>query len=75
MIMPTKYLREDEALIGVSAALLPLLEKSRNLSVLWEAAKKIDAIGSFERFILAMDFLYMLGLVDVRNNEIVSIRL
>ncbi|MGI9256494.1 MAG: ABC-three component system middle component 6 [Salinispira sp.] len=75
MIMPTKYLREDEALIGVSAALLPLLEKSGNLSVLWEAAKKIDAIGSFERFILAMDFLYMLGLVDVRNNEIVSIRL
>lgn len=71
MIMPSKYLREDEALIGVSAELLQLIKNSHNLSALWEAAKKIDAIGNFERFILALDLLYLMGLVDLKNNEIV----
>lgn len=74
MIMPSKYLREDEALIGVSATLLPLIESNGNLTELWESAKKIDAIGSFERFILALDFLYLLGLVDLHNNEIVRLQ-
>lgn len=74
MIMPSKYLREDEALIGVSAALLPLVENSGNLTALWESAKNIDAIGSFERFILALDFLYLIGLVDSQNNTIVRVQ-
>lgn len=74
MIMPSKYLREDEALIGISAALLPLVENNGNLAALWESAKKIDAIGSFERFIFALDFLYLLGLVDLQNNKIVRVQ-
>lgn len=74
MIMPSKYLREDEALIGISAVLLPLVENNDNLTALWESAKRIDAIGSFERFILALDFLYLLGLVDLDNNKIVRVQ-
>lgn len=71
MIMPSKYLKEDEALIGVSAALLSLIEGNGNLSEIWESAKKIKAIGSFERFILALNFLYLLDLVDLHENKIV----
>ena len=74
MIMPSKYLREDEALIGISAALLPLVENNGNLAALWESAKKIDAIGSFERLFFALDFLYLLGLVDLQNNKIVRVQ-
>ncbi len=74
MIMPSKFLREDEALIGVSALLLPLVEKNGNLTALWESAKRIDAVGSFERFILALDFLYLLGLVDLHENKIVRVK-
>lgn len=74
MIMPSKYLREDEALIGISAALLPLVENNGNLPALWDSAKKITTVGSFERFILALDFLYLLGLVDLHNNKIVRIQ-
>lgn len=74
MIMPSKYLREDEALIGISAALLPLVENNGNLPALWDSAKKITAVGSFERFILALDFLYLLGLVDLHNNKIVRVQ-
>ena len=74
MILPSKYLREDEALIGISAELLPLVENNGNLTALWEAAKKIESIGSFERFIFALDFLYLLGLVDLHNNKIVRVQ-
>lgn len=74
MIMPSKYLREDEALVGISAALLPLVQKNDNLTALWESAKKIDTIGSFERFILALDILYLLGLVDLHNDKIVRVQ-
>lgn len=74
MILPSKYLREDEALIGVSATLLQLVEKAGNLTELWESAKKIDTIGNYERFILALDLLYLLGLVDLQNNEILRIQ-
>ncbi|EJL6259242.1 hypothetical protein SD340_003883 [Vibrio fluvialis] len=74
MIMPSKYLREEEALIGISAVLLPLVENNGNLTTLWESAKKIKNIGSFERFILALDFLYLLGIIDLRNNKIVRIQ-
>ena len=76
MIMPSKYLREDEALIGVSAAVLTLVEKSNNLTTLWESAKHINTIGSFERFVLALDLLYLLDLVDLdlHNNKIVRVQ-
>jgi len=73
VIMPSKYLREDETLIGISAILLSVIEKNGNLSAIWESVKKLDAIGNFERFILALDLLYMLDLIKVRNNEIVRV--
>jgi hypothetical protein len=74
MILPTKYLREDEALIGVSATLIPLVEKAGNLTELWESAKKLETIGNYERFILALELLYLLGLVDLHNNEILRVQ-
>lgn len=70
MIMPSKYLREDETLIGVSAIILPLVERTGNLSTLWETAKKMKAIGTFERFILALDLLFLMGLVELHGDEI-----
>jgi len=42
--MPSKYLKEDEALIGVSAALLSLIEGNGNLSEIWESAKKLKPL-------------------------------
>ena len=73
MIMPSKYLREDEALIGVGAALLQNINEATNLSTLWEDTKNISSIGTFERFILALDLLFLLGLIEINNNEIVRV--
>ena len=74
MIMPTKYLREDEALIGISASLLPLIEQNGSLSKLWDVARATTKVGNYERFILSLDLLYLLGLITLSGNQIVRTR-
>lgn len=75
MILPSKYLREDEALLGVGAVLLQVLNTRKDLSSLWEDSKNHSVIGNFERFVLALDLLFLLGLIEIRDNEIVRVTL
>jgi hypothetical protein len=70
MIMPSKYIKEDEALLGVGATLLKHLNGKTTLSILWEDVKHAESVCTFERFILALDLLFLLGLVDIHRNEI-----
>lgn len=70
MIMPTKYLKENETLLGLGAILLEELSSEKSLSDLWENAKKYPDIGNFERFILTLDFLFIIGLVTLKNNNL-----
>ncbi len=70
MILPNKYLREDEALIGFGTVMLKHLTTERPLSDLWEDVKGYESFGNFERFILVLDMLYILGLIEFKNNKI-----
>jgi hypothetical protein len=70
MIMPTKYLKEDEALIGVVATFLQHIKSQRNISSLWEDVINDQTVCTFERFILALDFLFLLGFIELIDNEI-----
>lgn len=70
MIMPTKFIQEDEALIGVGAILLERLSSEKSLSDLWECTKKIPNVGNFERFILSLDMLFVLDLIVLKNNKL-----
>ena len=40
MILPTKHLREDQALIAVGAELLSLLDEPKTVSRLWEELRR-----------------------------------
>ena len=74
MILPNKYLREDEALLGVGGKILLLLQQDMLLSELWEETKKKENIGNFERFVLALDLLYLLGLIIFDENKIKRVK-
>jgi hypothetical protein len=74
MIMPSKYLREDEALLGAGATLLHIINDRTSFSNLWEDAKNISVIGNFERFVLALDLLFLLGLIDFIDNQVVRLK-
>lgn len=74
MILPNKYLREDEALLGLGGKILVSLKQDMPISDLWEETKTKENIGSFERFVLALDMLYLLGLIIFDDNKIRRIK-
>lgn len=63
MIIPTKHLSLGHSLIGVGASLLNLLEKPLTATSLWESARILPEVRTYDRFILAIDLLYLLGLI------------
>lgn len=73
MILPNKYIKENEALIGVGTILLNFLSGEKALSDLWESVKEIPNIGNYERFILSLDLLFILGLIEFRNNKLIKV--
>ena len=73
MILPNKYIQENVALIGVGATVLSHLSFDQSLSSLWENMKNLTNVNNFERFVLALDLLFVLGLVEFKNNKIVKV--
>lgn len=69
MILPTKRLPEDRALIGIGGEVLGLLGERTTVSRLWHEFKRgrADSAGtaSFDWFVLALDLLFMLGAVSI----------
>lgn len=64
MILPDKHVWLSSSFLGIGATLLELLESSRTVSGLWTASRRQEGIRTFDRFILALDMLYALGLVE-----------
>ncbi len=70
MILPSKHITEDQALIGVGAVILNEVRGPQTVTSLWEKVRTHQSIGTFERFILALDMLYIAGLVSLTNGMI-----
>ncbi|EGI76524.1 ABC-three component system middle component 6 [Hylemonella gracilis] len=73
MILPTKHLPPDRALLGIGAEILGQLVEPRSVSELWEAVKEArsrtpcPAPLSFDWFVLALNLLYAISAVDHSN--------
>jgi hypothetical protein len=65
LILPTKHIRTSHSLLGVGAALLPMLDRPQTVTQLWERARSDSRVATFERFVLTLDFLYAIGCVDM----------
>ena len=70
MIAPTKHISIDASLIGVGAAVLRQLSEPRTITALWEACRQIDAVGTFQRFVLTLDLLYLLEAIELSDGLI-----
>lgn len=71
MILPTKHIPQNEALIGVSATLLAHLSAPRTVSGLWESLRTEPNVGTFERFVLATNLLFLIGAIEIKDGLIV----
>ena len=73
MIMPTKHVRPDRALIGVGSEVLKFLDEPMTVSKLWNgirarrSAYSPNAPINYEWFVLSLDLLYMVGAIEVRR--------
>ncbi len=73
MILPTKHIRPDRALIGVGSDILSLLHTPKTVSGLWSEFDRLRQTTeglkpvSFDWFILGLDFLYMIDAVEYRR--------
>ena len=76
MILPTKHVRADRALIGVGGEVLGLLSEPMTVSRLWDAIRERRSAAStsapvdYTWFILALDFLFMVGAIESKRGII-----
>lgn len=75
MLTPTKNLHEDKSILKIGARILSFLTFPRTLNSTWEAYMEFQNLESqnipniqFDTFILALDFLYMIGAIEYQGD-------
>lgn len=73
MILPTKHIPEQLTILGIGALVLQQIEAPQTTTSLWDKVNKSDSVGTFERLLLALTFLYTVGLIDQSNGLITRV--
>lgn len=71
MILPDKNIKLEYSLLNCGAILLNEIVEPQTLSLLWDKAKKYEALVSYEKFLLVLDYLYMLNAIALKDGIIV----
>ena len=72
MILPSKHNRISDCLLNVGAILLNNLKQESTVSMLWDNVHTNQGIVTFERFVLGLDLLFVLGLIRYNQNGLVE---
>ena len=70
MILPDKNIKLEYSLLGCGAALLLEINEPQTLSLLWDKVKKHDGLISYEKFLLTLDYLYMIKAIILKYGMI-----
>ncbi|HXQ20028.1 MAG TPA: ABC-three component system middle component 6 [Candidatus Acidoferrales bacterium] len=74
MILPTKGIAADRALLSVGAGVLRLLDEPKTVSRVWDEMRRAQPTSSvsvtFDWFVLAMDLLCVLGTIDLEKGRL-----
>lgn len=71
MILPSKHLSGDRALITVGAEVLGQLGEPKTISRLWTDVKRVSSSSAtYDWFILSLDLLFTIGLVEFSNGRV-----
>lgn len=74
MILPTKHIRAERALIGVGAEVLETLREPMTVSRLWDEVRQRRSVASahapidYSWFILALDLLFAMGALETKRD-------
>ena len=70
MILPTKHVSTSRSLLGVAASVLRILRVPMTPTRAWEIARKTQAVGAYDRFVLALDLLYLMDAIEIRDGQL-----
>ena len=71
MIMPNKNITLRYSMLYCGALILSELKDMDTVSSLREKTKKLEPLSSYEKFTLALDFLFVIGAIALRDGLIV----
>ena len=63
-LLPNKHVPTNRSLVGIGALILGQLDSPSTISRLWRQVKESRDVGSYQIFVLALDYLYTIGAVD-----------
>jgi len=72
MILPSKHLSQQRALLSVGAKILQHLQIPKTVSAIWEELTKADndkelSNMGYNSFILALDLLYSISAIEMED--------
>lgn len=76
MILPTKHIKPDRALLSVGAEMLQSLREPMTVSRLWDEVRRaradraVSAPVNYDWYVLALDLLFLLGAVEFEQGLI-----
>lgn len=77
MILPTKHIKTERALLGVGAELLGFIKKEVTVSQVWDSFRlsrnQCIAPITYDWFILALDFLFAINAVSYEKGLLMRV--
>lgn len=70
MIVPDKTVKLKYCFIGAGSEILNELDTPQTISSLWEKVRELDEIKAFDKFVLILDFLYAIGIIEFKDGLI-----
>lgn len=70
MILPSKHIPQDQALIGVGASMLAAIDSPQTVSALWDRTRALPNVGTYERFVLVLSLLFIIGAIELDSGLI-----
>lgn len=73
MILPTKHISQERALLTVGSLILKNLNSKKTVSALWENISTNDTVNnrnpriSYDWFILALDILFAIEAIEIHE--------
>jgi len=70
MLMPTKHVTERNSILGAAGVVLSTIPGPVTINELWRRTSCIQEVGTFDRLVLALDFLFMIGVIEFQSGLI-----
>jgi hypothetical protein len=74
MILPTKHIKLENSIFYVGGLILIENIDGETVSSLWGKISEKGNLNSFEKFVLGLDFLFLIGVVDFQKGLLKRIR-